>query len=175
MQIKTIFLDRDGVINLDLNYLSEINDFKFIDGVFDACKHFIELGYKIVIVTNQSGIARGYFSNHDFKILTRWMLLEFESRQIDILDIFYCPHAPNDNCSCRKPMPGMFLKAQKKYNIDMKNSWIIGDKEEDIIAANNSGIKNTIIVKSGHKVNENSTKAKFILNSIHDSIQVIIN
>ena len=175
MQIKTIFLDRDGVINLDLNYLSKINDFKFIDGVFDACNHFIKLGYKIVIVTNQSGIARGYFSNHDFKILTRWMLLEFESRQIDILDIFYCPHAPNDNCSCRKPMPGMFLEAQKKYNIDMKNSWIIGDKEEDIIAANNSGIKNTIIVKSGHKVNENSTKAKFILNSIYNSIQVIIN
>lgn len=175
MTIKTIFLDRDGVINIEKNYLHKIDDFEFISGVFDACNYFEKLGYRIIIVTNQSGISRGFYSAKDFEILTKWMLKQFKSRQIDILDVFHCPHSPNDNCKCRKPMPGMLLEAQKKYEIDMRNSWLIGDKEEDIIAANNSGINNTIIVRSGHKVDELNSKAKYILKSIYESINVIID
>ena len=98
---------------------------------------------------------------------------QFKINNIEILDVFHCPHSPNDRCSCRKPMPGMFLKAQKKYDINMKNSWVIGDKEADISAANASGIENTILVKSGHKIDVSSSKSKYFLESIYESIKLI--
>jgi len=175
MTIKTIFLDRDGVINKEINYLYKIEDFKFISGVFEACQYLKKLNYEIIIVTNQSGISRGFYTEHDYQILNSWMLAQFNKNNIGILDVFHCPHLPEKNCNCRKPKPGMFLKAQHKYNIDMQNSWLIGDKEADIVAANHAGIRNTILVKSGHKINEIDTKAKYILDSIHQANKVIIN
>ena len=175
MTIKTIFLDRDGVINKEINYLHKIEDFEFIDGVFEACQYLKSLDYKIIIITNQSGISRGYFTEKDFQIITNWMLAEFKKNDIKILDVFHCPHLPDSNCNCRKPMPGMLLKAKYKHNIDMQSSWLIGDTEVDIIAANSSGITNTILVKSGHKINEFDSNAKYILESIHQSRKVIIS
>ena len=174
MSIKTIFLDRDGVINKEINYLHKIDEFEFIEGVYETCRYLINLDYKIIIITNQSGIARGYFTENDFQIVTNWMIAEFKKNDVSILDIFHCPHLPDSNCKCRKPRPGMLLEAKYKYNIDMKNSWLIGDKENDIIAANSSGITNTILVKSGHKINELDSNAKYILKSINQSPQVII-
>ena len=174
MNNKTIFLDRDGVINKEINYLFQIADFEFIEGVFEACQYFQKLNYKIIIVTNQSGISRGFYSESDYQKITAWMISEFNNNNIHILDIFHCPHSPNSNCNCRKPKPGMLLDAKYKYNIDMTSSWMIGDKETDIIAANNSGITNTILVKSGHEINQNESNAKFILESIILSNQVII-
>jgi len=175
MSIKTIFLDRDGVINKEINYLHKIDDFKFIDGVFETCQYLISLDYQIIVITNQSGISRGYYTEKDFQIITEWMIAEFQKNDIIILDIFHCPHLPNSNCNCRKPKPGMLLDAKYKHNIDMQNSWLIGDKEIDIIAANSSGITNTILVKSGHKINEVDSNAKYFLDSIQQSKQVILN
>ena len=171
--MKVIFLDRDGVINQEVGYLHKSKDFKFIDGTFEACKQFQSLGYKLIVVTNQSGIARGYYQEEDFHILTKWMLAQFYNRDIDILDVFFCPHGPKSTCKCRKPQPGMFLEACDKYDINMENSWIVGDKEADITAANSAGINNTILVKSGHSIDEMNTEAKFILESIKESIQII--
>ena len=91
MAIKTIFLDRDGVINKEVNYLHKIKNFEFIEGVFDACLYFQNLEYKIIIISNQSGISRGYFNENDYKNLTKWMLYQFDKNCISILDIFYCP------------------------------------------------------------------------------------
>jgi D-glycero-D-manno-heptose 1,7-bisphosphate phosphatase len=175
MSIKTIFLDRDGVINKEINYLHKIDDFEFIDGVFETCQYLISLDYQIIVITNQSGISRGYYTEKDFQIITEWMIAEFQKNDIIILDIFHCPHLPNSNCNCRKPKPGMLLDAKYKHNIDMQNSWLIGDKEIDIIAANSSGITNTILVKSGHKINEVDSNAKYFLDSIQQSKQVILN
>ena len=173
--MKVIFLDRDGVINQEVGYLHNSKDFKFIDGTFDACKKFQTLGYKLIIVTNQSGIARGYYSEDDYQNLTKWLINQFKEKKINILDSFHCPHSPNDNCSCRKPMPGMFLAAKKTYDIDMKRSWMIGDKETDIQAAIASGIGNTILVSSGHIINKESSAANFFLASIKESSQIIRN
>jgi D-glycero-D-manno-heptose 1,7-bisphosphate phosphatase len=173
MTTKTIFLDRDGVINIDKKYLYSIDEFEFIEGIFDACKFFLSLNYSIVIITNQSGIGRGYYTKKDFETLNMWMINEFKKNEINILDVLYCPHLPNANCICRKPKPGMLFDAKNKHHIDFETSWLIGDSENDIIAANNAGIKNTIIVKTGNKVNEKNTTAKYILESIHDAIQVV--
>ena len=123
MTIKTIFLDRDGVINKDINYLHKIEDFEFIEGIFEACIYFQKLGYQIIIITNQSGIFRGYFSEDDYIELSKWMINQFNNNKIKILDIFYCPHGPNSSCYCRKPKPGMLKDAQKKHGIDMIIIW----------------------------------------------------
>ena len=171
---KTIFLDRDGVINEEVKYLHRINDFKFIDGIFEACHHFQNLGYSIIIVTNQSGIARGLYKDEDFQVLTNWMLEEFKKNNIEILDIYYCPHGPASKCNCRKPKPGMLIDAKIKHNLNMKNSWMIGDKEADIKAANEASIKKTILVRSGHKINESSSNAMFFLDSIKQIEQIIL-
>jgi D-glycero-D-manno-heptose 1,7-bisphosphate phosphatase len=175
MPIKTIFLDRDGVVNKEVKYLYKIDDFKFIDGIFDTCLYFQNLGYKIIIITNQSGIFRSFYTENDYQRLTEWMLGQFQNNKINILDVFHCPHGPDSNCNCRKPLPGMFLNAKIKHNIDMKQSWMIGDKEIDVIAANASGIHSTILVRSGHSIDESNSNASYILDSIHQSNEVIIN
>ena len=173
MSIKTIFLDRDGVINKEISYLSKVTDFQFITGVFEACQYFQLLGYKIIIVTNQSGISRGYFTENDFTNISNWMITEFKKNNIQILDIFHCPHDSESNCDCRKPKPGMFIDAKYKYNISMKESWMIGDSESDIKAANTAGISNTILVRSGHLIDESNSNSKFIIDSIKQSREVI--
>ena len=175
MTIKTIFLDRDGVINKEVNYLHNIDDFEFIDGVFEACRHFQKLGYEIIIITNQSGIARGYYTEFDYQLITKWMLDQFEERNVKILDVFHCPHGPDSSCNCRKPKPGMLLKAINQYGIDMKRSWMIGDKDVDIKAANAANIQNTIMVKSGHPIDLKNSKAEYVLDSIKQVKAVIRN
>ena len=173
MSIKAIFLDRDGVINKEVNYLFKIEDFEFIDGIFNACLYFQNLDYVIVIVTNQSGIARKYYTESDYQKVTRWMLRQFEDNGIEILNVFHCPHGPESTCECRKPKPGMFLKAKDEHNIDMEKSWMIGDKERDIIAANSARIDNTILVRSTRKIDESNSNAKIILDSIQQAKQII--
>jgi D-glycero-D-manno-heptose 1,7-bisphosphate phosphatase len=144
---KALFLDRDGVINVEKEYLHNIKDFEFIDGIFELCRYYQDLGYMIFIITNQSGIARKYYSELDFKLLTNWMLQEFEHRNIKIKKVYHCPHHPdiNGKCDCRKPEPGMILEAKKDFNIDLAHSLMIGDKERDIEAALNAGIKETYL------------------------------
>ena len=166
MSKKIVFLDRDGVINKEVGYLHKIEDFEFINGVFDACVYFQSLGYQLIVVTNQSGIERGYYSEDDFHTVNNWMLKQFKNQGVDILDVFFCPHGPGSNCGCRKPKPGMFNQADDKYSIDMENSWMIGDKEADVQAANAAGIQNTVLVKSGHTIDETNSKSLFILDSI---------
>ena len=163
--IKALFLDRDGVINIEKDYLYKIEDFEFIDGIFDLCKYYRELGYIIVVVTNQSGIAREYYSHSDFDSLTTWMLQEFSKHSISIKDVYYCPHHPSitGECSCRKPNPDMLLKAAKKYNIDLANSIIIGDKERDIEAGLNAGLEETYLFDESGLIKE-SKATKIVRN-----------
>jgi len=173
LKIKVIFLDRDGVINEDFGYIHKIKNFKFIHGAIDSCKYFLSLGYQIIIVTNQSGIGRGLYKEDDFLTLNEWMLFEFRKNGANILDVFFCPHEPDDNCYCRKPKPGLFLNAKEKYDIEMEESWMIGDKESDIEAANNAGINQTILVRSGDKINEEKANASYTVNSILDANEII--
>ncbi len=128
MTKKGLFLDRDGVINEDYGYVYRIKDFKFKDGIFELLKLF--KNYEIFIVTNQSGIARGFYDEEDFYKLMGWVKNEFKKRGIDILDVAFCPHHPDFTgvCSCRKPEPKMILDLAKKHQINLSNSIMIGDK-----------------------------------------------
>ncbi len=167
---KALFLDRDGVINKEKNYLYKIEDFEFIDGVFESCKFFQDRGYEIIIITNQAGIARGYYTEEDFHRLNNWMLDEFKKRGINISKVYFCPHHPDftGECECRKPNPGMILQAQKEFGLDLSSSILVGDKESDIKAGKNAGVGLNILVRSGHKVDEKNTQADLVLESIKD-------
>jgi D-glycero-D-manno-heptose 1,7-bisphosphate phosphatase len=147
---KALFLDRDGVVNVEKNYLHKIDDFELMDGIIEVCQHYAALGYLIIIVTNQSGISRGYYTEEDFKHLSEWMIEHFKSLGVVITHIYHCPHHENIDgvCVCRKPEPGMFLEAQKDFDIDMKNSVMIGDNERDIQAAVRAGVTTNILLSA---------------------------
>lgn len=170
---KVVFLDRDGVINVEKNYLHTIEEFEFIDGVFESLQYLQTLGYKLVIITNQSGIGRGYYTQEQYDLLTNWMKKEFIKKNIFISEVFCCPHAPDDKCDCRKPKIGMIKQASTIIDIDYAHSWLIGDKESDILTAQNANIPNTIQVQSGHDFNKSESKASYIVNSIKDIVTII--
>jgi len=165
---KALFLDRDGVINVEKDYLYKIEDFEFIDGIFNLCKYYTDLGYIIVVVTNQSGIARNYYSKEDFNRLTVWMKEEFLKNSITIEDVYYCPHHPDisGECSCRKPKPGMLLDAAKDHNIDLSSSLIVGDKERDIEAGLNASLTETYLFDESKSVQE--SKATKIVKNLEE-------
>jgi len=163
---KALFLDRDGVINYDDGYVYRKEDFNFNKGIFSLLKLFIQKDYLLFIVTNQSGMGRGYYNLEDFEDLNHWMLKEFKKHDIHIEDIQHCPHLPTDNCLCRKPRTGMIDNILKKYKIDLNSSWLIGDKQSDIDLAENAKIKYSISI--GEHIIKNS-------NYHFTSIQMLLN
>lgn len=167
---KALFLDRDGVINIEKDYLYKIEDFEFIDGIFEVCKYYQDLDYKVFIVTNQSGIARSFYTEKDFLTLTTWMINEFAKQGINISKVYFCPHHPDitGKCECRKPKPGMLLDAAKEFDIDLKNSTIIGDKERDIEAGLNAGLVETYLFDESNSIKR--SKATKIIHTLEELI-----
>jgi len=147
---KALFLDRDGVINQDLKYVHKIEDFVFNSDIFKICKFFLDREYLIFVITNQAGIARGYYSLDDFKILDSFMIEEFKKRDITVTKTYFCPHHPDftKECECRKPKPKMLFDAESEFDLDLKNSVLIGDKPSDIEAGVNANLKYNFLVKS---------------------------
>ena len=141
---KAVFLDRDGVINVDNGYVSSVQDFEFRCDIFEICRYLISLDYLIVVVTNQSGIGRRFFTKEQFKTLTAWMLKRFSEEDVEVAGVFYCPHTPTENCECRKPKPGLISEAASKFELDLPSSWLIGDKQSDIDAAKRAGVAHSI-------------------------------
>ena len=153
--MKAVFLDRDGVINKDFGYVYKIKDFVFMNGIFKLLQYLQNLDYKLFIVTNQSGIGRGYYSLSDFNTLNNWMMKEFQKNGIIINSVYYCPHVTSDNCKCRKPKTKMIDDICGINIIDKTKSLVIGDKVTDIELANNSGIQNTVFVSNSSEINFN--------------------
>jgi len=139
---KALFLDRDGTINVDTGYVHEPGRFVFIDGIFGFCLKARQRGFSIIVITNQSGIERGYFTEADYERTTRHMLEEFSRRGIDIADVFHCPSLSGPD---RKPAPGLFIKARDKYGLDMAHSINVGDKDRDIQAGRAAGVGTNIL------------------------------
>lgn len=154
---KAVFLDRDGTINEEVNYLHECDKMKFIPGTEEALKLLKEKGYLLIVVTNQSGVGRGYFPVEDVDRVHEYMneLLRVSGAEID--GFYYCPHVEEDKCACRKPMTGLYRKAQKDFDIDMKQSYMVGDKITDILAAKELGCRVGLVL-SGHDISEEYRK-----------------
>ena len=141
MRQRALFLDRDGVINADHGYVSKQEDFHFIDEIFDLCRAAKQLNYLIIVVTNQAGIGRGYYTESDFLAITDWMCRAFSDESIYIDKVYFCPTHPSHGIGeykidsfFRKPEPGMILHAAEEFDIDLGSSVLVGDKESDITA-----------------------------------------
>jgi D-glycero-D-manno-heptose 1,7-bisphosphate phosphatase len=149
MKSRALFLDRDGTINVEKNYIFRIEDFIFIKGIIELIRSYSDLGYLVIIITNQAGIARGYYTEADYQKLTHWMIEQFSINAIKIAKVYHCPHHPDitGTCNCRKPNPGMLLKAINEFDIDIVNSVLIGDKKSDILAGINAGIGKNIYIQ----------------------------
>ncbi len=175
-RIPAVFLDRDGTINLDHGYIHEIDDFQFIDGVIDACRELKNMGFTLILVTNQSGIARGKFTEEKFMHLTEWMDWSLEDRGASFDAVYFCPHHPDATisqyrkiCDCRKPKPGMLLQAQYEFNIDMAASYMVGDTKEDMQAAMAVNVGTRVLVRTGKPITEkDQAVADWVLNSLSD-------
>jgi D-glycero-D-manno-heptose 1,7-bisphosphate phosphatase len=139
---KALFLDRDGVINVDKGHVYRREQFEFLPGIFDLCKNYINAGYLILIITNQAGIAKGVYTEQDYEDLTAWMVSQFSENGIIISEVYHCPHHPDIDgiCECRKPAPGMILQAIRDFHLDISKCVLIGDKETDLEAGRRAGI-----------------------------------
>lgn len=149
---KVVFFDRDGVINDDTGhyYIYKPNHFKLNEGIINAFKLLVKKGYKIIIITNQGGIAKGEYSKNDVDLVHRHLLVLLKQHGLVPLAIYYCPHHSDiENCICRKPNGFMIEKAIARYNVDKSKSFMIGDREKDVLCAQNAGIE-------GYKIETNA-------------------
>ena len=160
-----IFLDRDGVINVEKDYVYTIDEFEFVENAIEALKILQNKGYALVVVTNQSGLARGYYTEEDFLKLTEWMDWCLIDRGVTLDGIYYCPHHPEKgigkykvDCECRKPKAGLIFDAAKQLNIDLKRSVMVGDRLTDIECGKNAGIKRNYLVRTGYAISPEDEK-----------------
>lgn len=176
-----LFIDRDGVVNVEKEYVHRIEDFEFIDGVFDVCREAQRLGYRLIIITNQAGIARGYYQESDYQRLTDWMLEQFSKEGIRIDGTYFCPHHPvhgqgkyRIECECRKPAPGMILRAADEHNLCIGRSVLVGDKSSDIEAGRAAGVGKCYLVSTGHALTTRDIRqADSVLDDIRDIVSLL--
>jgi len=174
-RVKALFLDRDGVINVDSGYIWRFEDFIFRDGVFEACLAAQNMGYLLVIVTNQAGIGRGLYTEQQFHALTGWMEEQFREKGIEIARTYFSPTHPEEGIGVykrespdRKPGPGMLFKARDAFNIDMAASAIVGDRETDIEAGINGGVGTRLLVEGTEATA--GTRADAVVESLADAV-----
>jgi len=169
---KAVFLDRDGVITEDIGYVHKIEDFKLVQNAVEGLKLLKD--YKLFIVTNQSGIGRGYYTLEDFLNYNNQVLKELKKHKIKIEKTYYCPHKPEDNCGCRKPKTRFLKDAEKEFGIELKKSFIIGDRKSDFEMGRNAGCK-TIHVLTGNGIHaKNDVKPDYLAKDLLDAAKWVL-
>jgi len=171
--IKAVFLDRDGTINKNKEgYISKIEDFELTPYALKALRKLSKTDYKLIIITNQSGIGRGYYKLEEFYKFNDWVLKYLKKQGIRIDQVYFCPHHPKDFCDCRKPNIGMLLKATRDFGISLNDSWIIGDDERDIIMGRSANLKT---IKLGQKIKFSKLQPNFYASNLLKAANVILD
>jgi histidinol-phosphate phosphatase family protein len=179
IKMPAIFLDRDGTVIFDKNYLSSPEQVKLYSYAADSINKLYAAGFKVIIVTNQSGVARGIFTEEELQKIHERLVSLLKKAGAKIDAIYYCPHIDEDFCSCRKPKPGMVLKAAKDFNIDLKKSYTIGDTVRDYLLGYNTGGKG-ILVLTGHgkkqqvKIAQEKIKPMAVCKTLKEAVSLII-
>jgi D-glycero-D-manno-heptose 1,7-bisphosphate phosphatase len=171
LPVPAIFLDRDGTIMRDVDYCGDPNDVELLPGIPEALRKLRKSGYKLIVITNQSGIGRGYFTEKQYRTVEAEV-----SRQIgeDLIDAtYFCPHLPNAGCKCRKPSPEMILNAARDHNVDLARSFFIGDKESDLECGRNAGVK-TILIRTGYGKEIDGNLADFVAQDLGQAADIIL-
>ncbi len=169
---KAVFLDRDGVLVEDIGYHHKIEDLRIVPNAVEGLRLLKD--YKLIVVTNQSGIGRGYYTMEDFGNFNNYMLQELKKHSIKIEKIYACPHRPEDSCECRKPKAKLIKGAAKELDIGLKKSFMIGDRKIDIEMGHNAGCKSILVLTgNGMKEKENSN-ADYIADDLLDAAEWII-
>ncbi len=145
MMSKAVFLDRDGTINVDYGYLHDPAQLEFLPGAVEALKSLQDNGFKLIVITNQSGIGRGYFTVKQYNNFNSALVVALEKSGVKIEETFMCPHAPNDDCTCRKPYPFMVLQAIENHQLDPKQCYMFGDKPSDVACGEAAGVTSRLI------------------------------
>ncbi len=185
MANRAIFLDRDGVVTQDYQYTYRLDQMNIIPRSAEAIKLLNENKFKVIVVTNQSGIARGYYKENEMILFNQLMVKELQKNNAYLDAIYYCPHHPDAiiekyriNCQCRKPNPGMLRTAEKEFKIDMNKSFLIGDKKIDIDSGKNAKCGATILVMTGYgrkELTNENINSDFIANDLFDAVKYILD
>lgn len=149
MKSRTVFLDRDGTINVNVEYLDSPEEFQMYSGVPEGIRKLNSIGFKVVVITNQSGIGRGYYTEDVVKAIHKKMIDELGESGAKIDATYYCPHRPEEKCSCRKPEVALFRKAGKELDIDFRRSYVVGDRMMDVIAGHRMGCRTVLVPERG--------------------------
>ncbi len=172
-----IFIDRDGVINVDReDYVKIWSEFIFLPNILESLKLLTDHHFRVIIITNQSAIGREIFSEDRLQQIHQKMITAVENAEGKIAAIYYCPHTPWDNCDCRKPAPGMFLQAAKEFDLDLSNSFFVGDAISDIQAGQNAGCQ-TVFVRTGkhrYEIDTSPIKPDYIFETLSEFVHFLI-
>lgn len=169
---RAVFIDRDGTIVENLDYVYRLEDYKLIPNAIKGLK--LLKNYKLFIVTNQSGIGRGLYSLKDMHNFNKFLLKDLKKQNIDIKKIYYCPHNPEDNCKCRKPKTKMLEDAQKEFKVDLNKSFVIGDQRADIELGKNGNCKTILVLTGNGKKTRKEIKADFVVKDLLDAAKWIL-
>jgi D-glycero-D-manno-heptose 1,7-bisphosphate phosphatase len=167
-----VFIDRDGTIMEDTDYCSDPNDVRIFPGVVEALQLLKSRGFKLIIITNQSGIGRGLFTFDQYRAVESEVLRQLGKDLVEAT--YYCPDAPGQDSKCRKPAPGMVVKAARDHQIDVSRSFLIGDKEIDVECAHNAGVR-AIRVRTGIQRDVTGSNADWVADDVPVAVQIILN
>ena len=172
---RALFLDRDGIINVDKGYVHDAKDFEWMPGIFELARTAIDLDAALIVVTNQSGIARGYYTEEQYQTLTAWMCARFADEGVALTDVFHCPHLKGPDGldhPMRKPNPGMLYAARDAHDIDMSASAMLGDKWTDMEAAIAAGVGHMAII--GDMIEEKRSDANYTTVARHPDLNAAL-
>ena len=182
MKQKVLFVDRDGVINKDSPaYIKSWSEFEFLPRSLEAIRRLTENGFDVILITNQSVVNRDFVSKKDLEAIHTRMKEVIKQNGGEVKDIFYCPHRPEDQCDCRKPLPGLILKAQETYQIDVAKTMMVGDSAKDIECAKNAGCGGSILVQTGNGITaekilvEKGIFPSFIVKDLYEATSLLTN